>query len=414
MALADFEALLRDAIGLDARSIGVEAIVRAVQTRQLACDMLDPDEYWRHAWASETERQELIEAVVVPETWFFRDRAAFTALAHVVRNEWLPSRGGDMFRVLSLPCSTGEEPYSIAMTLFDAGVTPGRFQIDAGDISVRALERATRAVYGKNSFRGDDLSFRDRYFDETDGGYSVSDRVRRQIRFDRGNLFTAPLVPGAAGSYDAVFCRNLLIYFDRETQTRAVRLLEQLLKPSGVLFVAPSETALPLEHNFESLRVPQSFGFRRVSSTRRDTSPARPAPVVHGQRRLTAVPPRAAARPQPISESSRAEAEPAISISLDDAARLADQGLFADAIALCDAHIRQSGPSAGAFRLLGVVRDACGEAAEAAACYRKALYLDPNQLDVMMHLALLMDRLNRPHDAQVLRNRIRRLEQKGA
>src|SRR5262249_29349957 len=161
-------------------------------------------------------------------------------------------------------------------TLFDVGVPAHRFRIDAGDISVRALERASRAVYGKNSFRGDDLSFRDRYFDETDAGYALSERVRRQVRFDRGNVFTAPFVPGAAGSYDAVLCRHLLIYFDRDTQTRAVSLLERLLKPSGLLFVAPSETALPLEQNFESLRAPQAFGFRRAVPANREVVPTRP------------------------------------------------------------------------------------------------------------------------------------------
>src|SRR5262245_11934303 len=106
MALADFAALLRDSIGLDADSIGSDAIARAVQARQSACDLADQDAYWRRAWTSETERQELIESVVVPETWFFRDRAAFSTLAQIGQ-EWMPAHPAGVFRILSLPCSTG-------------------------------------------------------------------------------------------------------------------------------------------------------------------------------------------------------------------------------------------------------------------------------------------------------------------
>ena len=408
MALADFAALLRDSIGLDAASIGSEAIARAVQARQSACDLTDQDAYWRRAWTSETERQELIESVVVPETWFFRDRAAFSTLAQVACQEWLPARPAGVLRILSLPCSTGEEPYSIAMALLDAGVPAARFRIDAIDISVRAIQRAQRGVYGKNSFRGEDLAFRARHFDATPAGYSLNERVRRQVRFERGNVFAADAVPGAAASYDAVFCRNLLIYFDRDGQNRAVRVIERLLTPDGALFVAPSETALPIDHNFVSLKAPQAFGFRKVDPAAREAArkpvavvPPRPA-IVRPRQRIVAPPVAAAPPPQ---ETER--------IALTDAAKLADQGLFDEAIASCEAHLRESGPSAEAFRLLGVVRDARGDASEAVACYRKALYLDPNQLDVMLHMALLMDRLNKPEDAQVLRNRARRLETHG-
>src|SRR5207249_345639 len=213
------------------------------EKRLLACELQETHAYWERVRASEAELQELIEAVVVPETWFFRDREAFAALALTVYEDWLGAHPEDDLRLLSLPSSTGEEPYSMAMALLDAGFPANRFRVDAVDISARALARAGHAVYGKNSFRGNELGFRDRHFEATTHGYRLSDAVRRQVQFQQGNLLAAGFLPGVE-SYDVIFCRNVLIYFDRAAQDRALTVLVRLLTPKGVLFVAPSETGL--------------------------------------------------------------------------------------------------------------------------------------------------------------------------
>src|SRR4051812_31401125 len=111
--------LLKESMGLDAGSIGTSAIERAVQERVKARHLDDPDTYWEHVKRSATELQELIETVVVAETWFFRDRGAFSALGNYVEQEWRPTHPDTMLRILSLPCASGEEPYSIVMTLLD-------------------------------------------------------------------------------------------------------------------------------------------------------------------------------------------------------------------------------------------------------------------------------------------------------
>ncbi len=191
MVLADFENLLKETMGLDVASIGSSAIERAVEKRLLACELQETHAYWERVRVSEAELQELIEAVVVPETWFFRDREAFAALALTVYEDWLGAHPEDHLRLLSLPSSTGEEPYSMAMALLDAGFPANRFRVDAVDISARALARAGHAVYGKNSFRGNELGFRDRHFEATAHGYRLSDAVRRQVRFQQSNLLAA-------------------------------------------------------------------------------------------------------------------------------------------------------------------------------------------------------------------------------
>src|SRR5205814_13458 len=133
-------------------------------------------------------------------------------------------------RLLSVPSSTGEEPYSMAMALLDAGVPSARFQVDAMDVSLQALERATAGVYGRNSFRGSGMVGREHHFEPAPGGRRVCERVSRQVRFRHGNLLACPFIPGR-DRFDIIFCRNLLIYFDRPTQDRAIEQLGALLKP---------------------------------------------------------------------------------------------------------------------------------------------------------------------------------------
>jgi chemotaxis protein methyltransferase WspC len=226
-----------------------------------------------------------------------------------------------------------------------------------------------------------------------------------------------------------IFCRNLLIYFDRPTQDRAVSVLERLLTSNGTLFVAPSETGLLLCHDFVSAKIPLAFAFRKSGAgLPRDPKPAArragrstrfpvapPAPATRTSRRptrenlvptgktLTNAPP-------PLESTDR---QAGVHAGLDEAVRLANQGSFAEAATCCEQHVRQYGPSANAFHLLGLVRDAAGNPADASKYYRKALYLDPEHHETLVHFAFLVEQQGDRAGAQVLRNRARRVEQNG-
>ena len=124
MAQAAIVALLRHSIGLNPDTIGPEVIARAVRHRMAQCSASDLQTYLERIQTSEQELYALIDEVVVPETWFFRDQMPFAYLGRYVMAEWLPRHQHTVFRVLSLACSTGEEPYSIAMALLDTGLAP--------------------------------------------------------------------------------------------------------------------------------------------------------------------------------------------------------------------------------------------------------------------------------------------------
>ena len=106
MAYAQIEALLKQAMGLDAATIGEGNVERAARARMAACGLPDVAAYVSRLYESAAERQALIEAVVVPETWFFRDRDTYTALAHIAREEYMPLRAQGVIRLLSVPCSS--------------------------------------------------------------------------------------------------------------------------------------------------------------------------------------------------------------------------------------------------------------------------------------------------------------------
>ncbi|MDH0091141.1 chemotaxis protein CheR [Achromobacter mucicolens] len=406
--IEEFSGLLKRRMGLDSGSIGQAAVERAVRHRMHAAGVDDEQDYLMRVQAWPDEMQQLIEAVIVPETWFFRYPESQVAMATLARERlFAPGCDARVLRVLSVPCSSGEEPYSIAMALLDAGVPPHRFHVDAVDISVRMVEFAQRAVYGRNSFRGADLAFRDRHFSEVASGHQLAARVRGQVRFQSGNLFDPNLLAGAA-PYDFVFCRNLLIYFDMATQERAVRVLRRFAREDGVLFVGPAETSLLTRRRLPSVPLARSFAFRATPAPEpaaaemppaaRAPLPAQP-PIVHAwtppRRPVAQAPaprlpvPRAAIAEAPSGPSAQGSGQ-AAQASLREIAALADLGRVRDAMAQCQAHIDLHGASADALHLQGLLMDAQGQSRQAQAAYRKALYLDPNHREALLHLAALV------------------------
>jgi chemotaxis protein methyltransferase WspC len=434
MTLAKLGTLLKQTMGLDVASVGPTTVARAAKARMLACNIKDLDTYWEHLQGSPTETQELIEQVVIPETWFLRDRPAFVAMGRMIHERSRTQRQD--FRLLSLPCSTGEEPYSMAMTLLDAGLGPEQFHIDAIDISARALAHAERAIYGKNSFRGNELHFRDQHFRPTLDGYQVVERVRQSVCFRQGNLLDDHVLPGK-DIYHIIFCRNILIYLDATGRERTIDLLARLLTGDGCLFVGPSEAGLLLDRKFVSTRIPMTFAFRKANGTARPprndmarpplpaASLLTPASIPGPNRRLDAGP---APRPAPgfaaapcfapfsapfsapgASHPARANVAPDQSFAIEDIRRMADQGRLAEAMRHCEQQLREREPSPEALHLLGLISDAAGDMPAAAEYYRKALYLDPTHQQALAHLSLLLEKQGDSTGAKVLSARARRL-----
>jgi chemotaxis protein methyltransferase WspC len=401
---ARFFAFLKNRIGLDVASVGEAIIERAVRQRCISAKAQDHDAYWQLLMGSADEQQALIEAVIVPETWFFRYPESFGTLGKLAATRLAQLNGVRPLRILSLPCSTGEEPYSIAMALFDAGLQPQQFKIEAVDISPMSLQRARQGVYGKNSFRGSDLGFRERYFSHVDEGYRVEDRVRERVSFQVGNLLDPGLLV-AQSAYDFVFCRNLLIYFDVDTQKRGFEALKRMTRDDGVLFIGPAEGSLLGRMGMASIGIAQSFAFRHRADPVPDqlavmtATPVLPPLPVERSRQAMSLPPGAArarssvrpfTAPQPLTRAAPPADVGEAATLLDDIRRLANEGKSAEAKAACDQYLKRYEPVARVFYWLGLLSEVSGDVAGAQGFYRKALYLEPQHPEALAQLAALL------------------------
>ena len=403
---------LKERIGLDVASVGPAIIERAVRQRCNALYARSSDEYWQKLQGSRDEQQALIEAVIVPETWFFRYPESFATLVKLAKARLAQIKGMRALRLLSLPCSTGEEPYSIAMALLDGGLAPHQFKVDGLDVSPLSVERAKAALYGKNSFRGQPIEFRERHFNPEEGErYRLSERVREQVRLQVGNVLDPGLL-ASEPAFDFVFCRNLLIYFDQPTQRQVFEVLKRLTHEEGVLFIGPAEGSLLGRLGMRSIGIPQSFAFSRHHEPE-------PAPVVLPQPLPLPVPVRSvvppAPRPRPfarrpvaapLSDGARMESDAASLLAT--IAALANEGKSAEARAACERYLQQHEPVAQVFYWLGLLSDVAGNAMEAQGYYRKALYLAPQHPEALAHLGALLASQGDVAGAQRLQERAAR------
>ncbi len=419
-----FEQLLKRKIGLDVESVGQTVIERAIRQRIKATASTDEEAYWQQLQVSADEQHALVEAVVVPETWFFRYPESFNLLARLAQVRLSELKASRPLRIISIPCSTGEEPYSIVMALLDGGLAPESFRVEALDVSERVLEVAGKAVYGRNSFRGDNLGFRERYFSLETDRYRLAESVREKVSLQCANVLDASL-HNTRQPYDFVFCRNLLIYFDRPTQLKALQALKRLLAPGGAMFTGPAETGLFSQNGMQALGVPLSFVFKladasATASTQGLNDRSRPQPlaarlklpakpVMAPPRQTKPVAPRPALSSLSTVTGKNTQAKPdATTDQLAAIEALANSGRTAEALKACDALLATQGPSAGLFYWFGLLHDTAGSSDEAQNYYRKALYLEPEHIEALSHLAMLLEARGDQAGARRLRLRASR------
>lgn len=384
---------LKERIGLDVASVGAAIIERAVRQRTTLSQAAHADGYWQLLQGSRDEQQALIEAVIVPETWFFRYPESFATLGKLARARLKELNNMRALRILSLPCSTGEEPYSIAMALLDAGLQPHQFKVDGMDISPLSVEKARRALYGKNSFRGQDLEYRERHFLAEQDGHRVNEYVREQVRWQVGNVLDPTLLANEP-AFDFVFCRNLLIYFDQPTQKQVFEVLKRLTHVDGVLFIGPAEGSLLGRLGMRSIGIAQSFAFSRHSEPHPEPLPTPKPLAVPVSQPLRSTPP-APVRSRPFAAVTalpvtKKTADPDAATLLAQIAALANEGKSAEARVACEQYLRSHEPVAQVFYWLGLLSDVAGLSLEAQGYYRKALYLEPQHPEALMHLAALL------------------------
>lgn len=383
-------------IGLEPSSLGESGLVHAVDAlmKIMGCDN---ERDFIEKIQNDTEAfDRLITATTVPETWFFREPQAFAAMEELAKSFHL-KKPSATFRILSMACCSGEEPYSAAMTLIAAGIPKENFCIDAFDINALSIELAMRGIYHKKSFRTSTKAYAgltERYFTpgNEDGQLVLDPEIITQVNFSQGNL-TDPATLPSRKKYDVIFCRNVLIYLTPQARQSVLDCIRNMLFDGGTLFVGPSE--IITSDYFRPLERPQSFGYTYTAMP-----PAKPQETPQKQQDAEKPSPR---RTQVRSEETRSQLRKAHHWNLpprqdelpkdpiEKARALADMGKLGEAADICNDFIERnaSDPSPSAFYLMGVINEAQGNHDDAWGFFQKALYLQADHLESLQYLWLL-------------------------
>ncbi|KFN48346.1 CheR family methyltransferase, partial [Arenimonas composti] len=226
--------LLRERIGLDPATLGERVIDDACAEARRRLGVADDLALHARVVGDGQAWTACVEAFTVPESWFFRAGEQFADLARHARA--LPARP---YRVLCLPSAAGEEAWSAAISLLDAGLAPGEFEVLGIDVSPAAIAKAGAGLYRRSVFRGQTPPATWLH-PAGEGGYRVDPLLRRCVRFRTGNALDPRLLADEA-PFAAVFCRNLLIYLHADARRRVLLALLSRLRPDGLLFAGQAE-----------------------------------------------------------------------------------------------------------------------------------------------------------------------------
>jgi len=415
VSMARLAAVLADATGIDVETLGRGGLAQALVGR---CDPEDEDALARYAEriATDTDARGLLLAdLLVHETSFFRYPGSFALIVEEVRRR--SAGGAPWVRVLSAPCSTGQEPASIVMALLEAGLSGAVVQVDAVDVSAAVVERARRGAHGPTALRSLSAERRARFTTPTPEGARLVAEIQAPIRYLTGDLLDPRF--GAEGlPYDLVLCRNLLIYLSLAARERVLRTVRRLLAPGGMAFVGHAEVAAARRVGLVPAGPADAYAviheLSRALSPKAlppapSPAPAVPARAARSVARGVSPAARVAAhsRPAPGPLFAPAAPEPVESV-LVSARRLGQAGRAEEALALLARVEGERTPSPDELHLAAVLERALGRAAEVERSLTRALYLDPRHVPTLRLAALVADEEGEQEKARRLRERAER------
>lgn len=446
MSIKALTELLREHIGLNPESIGHEAIEQSIKRRMKLSGIDSPVNYFIKVTDDPLELSSLVDEITVGETWFFREFPAFSVLQKQALNR--RSNGYSQFRVASMPCSSGEEVYSIAMALLDIGFQENQLKVDGYDINREVVNKAHKAEYSSISFRSAMPDFSKRYLEKHGDGFGIKQSVKQSVSFQQANLLElADHVEPC--SYDVIFCRNFLIYLDESSRRKMVEVLRHSLTEDGVLIVSRCEAHCIAQLGFQVLAQDKRFAFsntnkdvlmcdssspkkslpRAVSNTlsaekarKQDLNPS----VVNTQSKA-ATPQKKALFScgsrqkstlafQPLSDERVVDKDNVSEWLANDCKKrlyaieiLVNSGKFEQAMNGCRQLMRQHPECVDAQFMMGLISEQKGERALAFQYFRKVLYLQPEHHEALLHSAMVCEQQGEIAKAENLRMRLNRL-----
>jgi len=253
---------LRSIISLASKKTGLKLdkyresyIRRRIELRMRCLGISNLSEYFRYLKTNESEIEELVNVIAINVTEFMRDRTPFEFFMHKILPELSSKKR--ILRFWSAGCANGEEAYSIAIAILET-LPNCAFSVYATDIDEDSLEKAREGVYSKEQLKNLSLELREKYFEKVGEQFRVKDAVRRHVKFRRHDLTSQEPV---TKYLDAIFCRNVMIYFTEEQKEKVLRDFYEALNPGGYLIIGKSES-IP-KGNFECVSISEKV-YRKV------------------------------------------------------------------------------------------------------------------------------------------------------
>lgn len=235
----------------------------------------------------EAELRQLLNLVTVTETCFFRDAAQFRLLREHIVPSLISERSAagrpKVIRIWSAGCSSGEEAYSIAITLEEMGAyacRDWRIEIVGTDLNTRMLEKAQSGIYGARAVRNLEGRLLDRYFTSDGDTFALNDDIKRRVKFEFGNLMQTPMP--STGPQDIVFCKNVAIYFRTEVTRKLIDGLHDTLAQDGYLLLGHAESLWHTSERFALVEHDRAFCYRKNGVRLKADTTATSSPVVSG------------------------------------------------------------------------------------------------------------------------------------
>jgi chemotaxis protein methyltransferase CheR len=281
-AFASFRDLIEERCGLHFDESQRRSLLASVNNRMQQLGVADIGEYYRRLRSRalapmDEEFRQLINLVTNTETYFFRDWSHFRLLRHCVLPSLLAGRPRTI-RLWSAGCSSGEEAYSIAITLSEMGChaagSEWAFEIVGTDLNTDVLETARRATYSPRAVRNVPGNILRRYFTERDGSYLLDEEVKRRVRFEYGNLARRPMLTPSVKQQDVVFFKNVAIYFREPVADRLIQSLRESLVDGGYLVLGHAESLWQISKGFDVVEHGGAYCYRKVDRPHRARSTA--------------------------------------------------------------------------------------------------------------------------------------------
>jgi chemotaxis protein methyltransferase CheR len=376
-------------LGLDFPDNRLEELVRGLERSavllggeidyvQIANEILEtqtiPEKYYK----------ELSIALTINETYFFREKPALDFIQEIILKE-IRECVGD-YIIWSAGCSSGEEPYTIAMLLKE-GLTAndlGKVRIVATDISDKALKKAKEGSYTQWSFRETPEIIRKKYFSKKGNEWQISEDIRKLVTFGHLNLFKDSFTRyfKNEGNINLILCRNVLMYFSHDNIRNVLGKFYKMLREKGWFVTSQVELNNELFENFGRVYSHGALFYRKTNT---HSLPAVNTPIDKSQHQKKAILPKALrAKPKPVDFEKRQEALPTVDNQNDNsyqqAVEFAGKGDFDKATEILDNLLSGENLKPVFFYLYGTIYSEMGKKREAAEMFRKSLYLEPDNI----------------------------------